>query len=72
MSDNETNQLLREIRDLLASREATYDQHLAKIQKEYDRQVETNAKERQKSVRTITAMILLLTGLVAFAVYVLK
>jgi len=72
MSDSETNQLLREIRDLLASREAKYDEHLKRIQGMYVEQINTGAKERQKSVRVVFALILLLAGLVAMAVYFSK
>ena len=68
MSSDETNQLLREIRDILASQQSKYDDHLKKIQGLYMEQIQTNAQERTKSVRIIFALVLVLVGLVIMAV----
>jgi hypothetical protein len=68
MDNDETNSLLREIRDLLVSQQSKYDDHIKKIQGVYAEQVEINAQERKKSVRIIFVLILLLVGLVILAV----
>lgn len=64
---DETNQLLREIRDLMASREQQYQQHLADIGKAYDEQLRRYAAERRKSAWIAGGLFLLLAMFVAFA-----
>jgi hypothetical protein len=68
MAGDDTNQLLREIRDILASQQNKYEQHLKDVRSMYTEQIQTNAQERKKSVRVIFALILLLVGLVVVAV----
>jgi hypothetical protein len=64
---DETNQLLREIRDILASQEHKYDDHLKKIQLAYEQQIQTNAQERKKSLRMLFLWVMILIGLLAFS-----
>jgi hypothetical protein len=60
---NETNHLLREIRDILAAQESKYEQHIKRTQEMYAEQIQTNAEERKKSLRMLFAWGMILVGL---------
>lgn len=65
MTDNrETNELLREIRDLLADREEQYARHLEQIREMYDEQAAFAKKEREAAIRQL-AVLAAIVGAVA-------
>lgn len=69
MTDSqETNELLREIRDLLADREEQYTRHLEQIRVMYDEQAAFAKKEREAAIRQLTIVVAVL-GAVLFAVF---
>jgi hypothetical protein len=72
MPDDETNQLLREIRDLLASQDKKYDDHLIKVQETYMQQIEINRQERKKSVRVVFLALLAVVGGIFLIMYAMK
>jgi hypothetical protein len=57
---DETNELLREIRDLLAKREEQYQQYLADIKKTYAEQLKMAAAERTRALRISFAFLAVL------------
>ena len=65
---DETNQLLREIRDILAAQESKYDEHLKRIQGVYAEQLTFSAQERKRSVRILFVWVMILVGLLAMSV----
>jgi hypothetical protein len=68
MASEDTNQLLREIRDILAPQQNKYEQHLKDVRTIYAEQIQTNAAERKKSVRILFAAILVVVGGVTLAI----
>ncbi len=56
MSNEETNELLREIRNLLAEREQKYDEHLEKTRKLYESQLR---RARRFQLRSILFVLVL-------------
>ena len=69
MADSdETNQLLREIRDILATQQSKYDEHLKRIQELYAEQLAISAQERKKSARMLFVWGMLLVGLLTMLV----
>jgi hypothetical protein len=60
----ETNELLREIRDLMAKREELYQQYLLDSRKLYAEQAQLGAAERKKSMREVTILLVLLAVII--------
>ncbi|MBA3480346.1 MAG: hypothetical protein H0T51_00890 [Pirellulales bacterium] len=54
---DETNELLREIRDLLAQRERQYEEHLGKTRALYDSQLQAAEKLRRKMMRNLLIVV---------------
>jgi hypothetical protein len=63
-SDDDTNALLKEIRDLLATREKQYSDHLAEVRNMYEYQLARFREERAKSIRAISIILAVLGGIV--------
>ena len=66
MQDDQANALLREIRDLLAAREAQYTNHLANTEKAYAEQLK---RSRQQALRWAFIHWVALFFITFFAVY---
>ena len=68
--ESETNQLLREIRDLLASQESKYQQHIADSKALYAEQLAVTEQARKKSFwRILIVLIVFLSSLAALTFY---
>jgi hypothetical protein len=68
MADDETNLLLREIRDLLAAQESKYSQHLADCQRIYKEQLDAAAAwQRKRAVLGAILMVGVVIALVAMS-----
>lgn len=72
MQADETNQLLREIRDILASQDKKYDDHLKKVQDTYAQQIQIAEQHRKKHVRVILMLLLIFFAGIALVVYSMK
>jgi hypothetical protein len=66
MQQDETNALLREIRDLLASQESRYETHRAETKKLYDEQL---ARMKQMESRRLVAAAIMVACLIAFGIF---
>ena len=62
---DESNSLLREIRDLLAAQETKYQQHLVDIKAAYAEQLRMGEQARKKSLRTMFLGLLVLFAAMA-------
>ena len=66
MSNEETNQLLHEIRDLLADREQKYDEHLEKTRQLYDSQLRNARRFQVRSILFVLMLFIVFWVLVMF------
>jgi hypothetical protein len=71
-NDDETNAVLREIRDLLAQREEQYQRYLADIKQVYVDQLKMAEAQRARAIRTLSILGAVFGGLVAIAILMLR
>lgn len=67
MSNEETNELLREIRDLLLRREQKYDEYLEKSRRVYQKQLQDAQKRHWKNATIFALLIGTVFGLIFIA-----
>jgi hypothetical protein len=65
---DETNKLLREIRDLLADRERQYAAHLQDVRDMYNEQLLQARQERERAINRLSLAAAII-GAIAFGIY---
>ncbi len=72
MNDDDTTQLLKEIRDILAAQERKYEKHLEDVKQAYVQQIKMGETERKNATRNVFWLIILLAALIGLMLYLLK